>query len=113
MGTAPVRAYSISSGCSSRHDMHHDAQTLSNQMRPRISCAEKDFDGSFSWASLKDGAGLLISGEGTSWGSRPNPIARNTTSTPNITSGMRYRVITNVSVFLRPFYSQRLSDAET
>src|SRR5215217_4425361 len=84
--------------------MHHEAHTFRSQTLPRMSSAEKFFDGCFNCGSLNVGAALLISGEGTSCGSRPRPIARKATRTRNMPSGIKYLSITNFfCVFLCAF----------
>src|SRR5215510_13342351 len=70
--------------------MHHEAQTFRIQTLPRMSSAEKVFEGSFSCGRRNVGAALLISGDGTSCGSRVNPTARKTTRTRKSASGIKY-----------------------
>src|SRR6266542_1635760 len=73
--------------------MHHDAHTFNSQTLPRISSAETRLEGTLSCANWNDGAGLLISGDGTSCGSCLRPMARNTTSAMKRTSGITNLVI--------------------
>jgi hypothetical protein len=84
-------ARSTSIGCSWRQETHHEAQTLSSQTLPCRSFGENVASGWCSCGSVKAGAGLPISGEGTSRGLRLRPMARNTTSTMKMPSGSRKR----------------------
>src|SRR3569832_213675 len=87
MGASPVFAYWSYTGCSSRQDAHHEAQTLNSHTCPRRSAGPMCLSGACSSGSEKVGAGLSISGEGTSLGRRLRPIARNTASTTTTPRG--------------------------
>src|SRR5450759_2754021 len=89
MGTMFLRASAIRTGCSSLHETHQDAQTLSIQTCPFMSCDENRLAGSCNWGRVKAGAGLFISGEGTSRGFIPSPIYRKTANTTKTTNGQK------------------------
>src|SRR3982750_3360691 len=93
MGTAPVRARSSNTGCSSRQDTHHDAHTLSNHTLPSMSFCVNGCCGFASCASWKAGAGLPTSGDGTSRGFRRRPMPRNAMSTANAARIIKCRFI--------------------
>jgi hypothetical protein len=57
------------------HGAHHEAQTLRIHTLPSISFCEKVFSGCASSGNSKAGAGLPISGEGTSRGLSVSPTA--------------------------------------
>ena len=65
VGITPRFASSTSTGCSSRQDTHHEAQTLSSHTLPRISPGAKRLSGCCSTGRSNAGAGLPTSGEGT------------------------------------------------
>src|SRR5258706_7960525 len=67
-------------GCSTRQGGHQEAQTFMIQTFPAISFCENVLPGVASSGSSKAGAGLPISGEGTSRGSSLRPAARSATS---------------------------------
>src|SRR5690348_14377294 len=90
-GTTLAFARSIRSGCSTRHDTHQDAHTLSSHTWPRMSAVVSVLPGSCSCASANAGAGLPISGDGTSRGSRNSPTNRNATMTVKMASGSDQR----------------------
>src|SRR5688572_16925093 len=81
------------SGCSSRHGAHHEAQTLSTHTLPFASPGENILSGCCRCGSLNSGAGLPMSGEGTSRGLSESPTPSITTSARKMPKGMRYRVI--------------------
>src|SRR5208283_1076614 len=80
-----------SSGCSTRQDTHHDAHTLSNHTLPLRSAGPSVSPGACSLDSRNAGAGLPISGEGTSRGSRLKPTQRKVTRTTKMPKGMVQR----------------------
>src|SRR5688500_5220728 len=81
------------SGCSSRHGARHEAQTLSTHTLPFASPGENILSGCCRCGSLNSGAGLPMSGEGTSRGLSESPTPSITTSAMKMPRGMRYRVI--------------------
>ena len=93
IGTVPVRANSISTGCSSRQATHHDAQTLSNQTWPFMAAGPKVRAGTCSCAKVNAGADLSMSGDGTSRRLRHSPAERsapNTTKRPSGTNSFLF-----------------------
>src|SRR5215472_1724489 len=91
MGTTFDAASRISRGCSSRHDTHHDAHTLSSHTFPLRSEFVSVCEGCCSCVSANDGAGLPMSGEGTSRGSRHSPTYKNATRMMKIANGIDQR----------------------
>ena len=55
MGTMPLRLMSFSTGCSTRHETHHEAHTFSSHTLPFICSGENVACGSCSFASVKAG----------------------------------------------------------
>src|SRR5829696_2733318 len=102
IGAAPDLAYPNKYSCSSRHAMHHDAQTFSSHTLPCMSSAEKVFVSSFNCGRRNVGAGLLTRADGISCGSRVRPIARKTTRTRNRPSGIKYLSINNLLCIFAP-----------
>src|SRR5262245_17332658 len=97
IGTVVQFASPTSTGSSSRHGAHHDAQTFSSHTWPSMSSRANCFSGAWSWASRNAGAGLPTSGEGTSRGFRPRPTKRKPSSATKTASGMRKRFIASLS----------------
>ena len=89
MGSTLRLERSTSTGCSSRQETHHDAQTFSNQTLPCISAGVKTAS-EFNCGSEKSGAALSIKGEGISRGSRVKPTPNKTTSRAKATSIQAY-----------------------
>ena len=76
----------VTTGCSTRHGGHHEAQTLRIHTWPSMSRSEKRLSGVISSGSSKAGAGLPISGEGTSRGLSRSPTASTASKAMNAPS---------------------------
>src|SRR6516225_6365203 len=69
--------------------MHQDAKTLTNETSPFRSLDDRPRLRPLTGGRAKSGTGLPISGEGTSFGSRPRPSANASINTKNSATGPR------------------------
>ena len=90
MGITFIFDSSIKTGCSSRHDTHHDAHTLSSHTLPRISCGEMTRSAACNCGTLNAGAALLINGDGTSRGLSVSPTPSSSASNRKRPSGIAW-----------------------
>ena len=80
MGRPPRLAKATSSGCSARHDTHHEAHTLSSHTWPRMSAGENWLPGARG-DEAELGAGFADQRRGHLARVALRPTARNTTRT--------------------------------
>src|SRR3989338_1488970 len=83
----------INTGCSSLQAVHHDAHTFNSHTFPFMSCVENCWDGSCNCGSVKAGAALPTSGDGTSCGSRLRPTYRNAAMIMKTINGSMKRIM--------------------